>query len=273
MLKTKPMVFSIRNMAVPLIMLGVFASTSCDRRPEGVLSEKETVDLITDMQIAQAYYSTAGPSAGKIDRRELFESVLSKHGVTHQQLDSTIAYYGRNMDEYYLLYEKVEKNLRTKNGQLEESLNEDDIWPFSRFAAFLPGQSSDGITFSIPAEDITPGNTLDWRMRLTSPEGVEILLGVEYEEGGASLVKKNAAGNRSLQIKLLTDTARTPRRVFGSMTVPQSFLPLWADSIRLVRSDFDSLEYYRIHQQKLISSPSRRPMPTLDPDTSNALNL
>lgn len=246
---------------VPLALGVALALSGCHKRPEGVLGEDEMVDLMADMQLAQAYYNTTAHTPGGREKDLLMESVMEKHGVSRAQLDSTVAYYGRNMDEYHAMLGKVEKKLRERSGQEVEDIPEDDIWPYSRFAALFPGQTSDGLIFSMPAEEVEPGDGIDWRMRLTSPEGVEIMMGIEYEDGTTSLIKKSAAGNRSLQVRLIADTALTTKRIFGAMTAPQASMPLWVDSIRLVKTDYDSLEYPKIRSQKRIAPPGRRVPP------------
>ena len=218
------------------------------------------VDLLSDIELAHAYYSTADPTH-QIKNDQLTEAVLQKHNVSQEQLDSTLAYYGRNIDEYYQLYDKVIKNLSARSGQTEDVIVENDIWPYSRFASILPDQITGGITFSMPAEDIEPGESVDWRMRLTSSEGVDLTLGVEYQNGMTSLVKRSAQGNKSLQLSLITDTALQAQRIFGIMTVPQNTLPVWVDSIRLVKIEYDSLEYRKINSQKRIYRPTKRLIP------------
>lgn len=233
--------------------------TGCNRKPKGVVDEGKMVDILADIQLAEAYYSNAGPSG--ISRNALIESVLDKYGVTTEELDSTIAYYGRNMDEYYLLYEKVEKKLRNQTASENTEIKENDIWPYPSFTVFFPGQISEDMAFSIPADALERGDAVEWKMRLTSPDGIEAMLGVEYDNGMISSFSKNAAGNRSLEVKLQTDTSLVAKRIFGFVSVPESSRPLWADSIRLVKLDYDSLEYYKIRNQKRIFKPATKPKP------------
>lgn len=247
-----------------IILVSLLSLGSCNKRPEGVLSESEMEELLTDLELADAYYLSS-PSGS--DKAALTEAVLKKHGVSQEELDSTIAYYGRNIDEYYALYEKVEKRLQKKSGHAEEPSEEDDIWPYSRFAAYMPGQMSDGITFSIPAEDLAPGNSIDWRMRLSSAVNADIMLGVEYENGVTMIVKKNGQGGQPLQLNLITDTALVAKRIFGTMSIPTASRPIWADSIRLIKLEYDSLEYPRIRSQKKIYRSLPKPAVEEIPDT------
>lgn len=245
-----------------LTALCILVISGCNKRPEGILSDNEMADLLTDIELAEAYNNNSG--AKRVDRQVLIESVLEKHGVTQEILDSTLNYYGKNLDEYTELYAKVDKKLRSQVNQTEDTSEENNIWPFSRFTAFMPNQFSDGISFSIPATGIMPGNTLEWSMRFTSAEGVEGLLGVEYENGVKTYMKRSAGGNPSFHINLQTDTALVAKRLFGTVTVSRKNLPQWADSIRLIRNDFDSLSYSKIRQQRYIHIPPKRAVEDTD---------
>ena len=238
-------IFLFLNVCAVIVLPG------CNRRPKSILSEKEMVALLTDLQMAEAYYNTGGPSVN-LDRNSLVESVLKKHGVSHTQLDSTLAYYGRNMDEYYMLYQKVEKNLKAENNRLEELDAANDIWPYSHYAAVFPNQLSEGIMFSMPASGVEPGNSLEWRLRLNTAVPADGLLGVEYENGLTSYVKKSLSGDNALKMNIQTDTALVAKRIFGSISFSEPDRYVWADSIRLIRLDLDSLNYNQIRQQRTI---------------------
>lgn len=251
---------SISSLLLALFCLVFTFFSSCNDRPDGVLSDSEMVDLLTDLQLAEAYNNTSASGSGNVDRRSLEEAVLKKHGVTREQLEATIAYYARNLDDYSKLYDKVEKKLRAQTGAggSEAITPADDIWPYGRFALLMPNQMSDGISFSIPADELKPGNTLEWGMRLTSVDGVDMMLGVQYEDGSASIQKKSASGNKNLQINLQTDTALNAVRIFGVLTAPKRSMPIWTDSIHLIKAEFDSTAYSKINMQRLIRKPSKK---------------
>lgn len=244
------------------IILVSVAVCGCDKRPEGVLPEDKMVDLLTDIQMAEAYNNVSASGQGRVSKEQMIESVLRKHGVTHAQLDSTLLYYGRNIDDYSKLYVKVEKRLRAKNGVLESAQGSqaDDIWPYGRFAAFLPVQMQNGLNFSIAADNLEPGNLLEWGMRLSTADAMEATLGVEYSDGSASLAKKNLSGNRTIKIELQTDTALTATRIFGILKVSANSMPLWVDSLQLTKAPFDSLNYSKFRTQKFIRKPMAKPL-------------
>lgn len=245
------------------IWLFIFAVgvVACNDRPDDVLSESETVDLLADLQIADAYVQMRGPNGRDVSPDQVTNGVLLAHNVTKEQLEATMAYYGKNIDDYSRLLEKVYKKIDQKKIKLtgiEKGETEgNDIWPYSPFAYIGSNSANSGLKFSFGAEGITPGENLEWKMRVHEGNVMDMLFGVEYDNGSSSIVKKSS-GTRSVSLTLQTDTALKPVRVFGYMNVDHFSTPVWVDSIALVRTPFDSLQYSNIHRQELIRKPAKR---------------
>lgn len=76
---------------------------SCSGRPRYVLSKDKMVEVLYDLQIANVIdeTTTLAPEYRKSDYKErIIAGVLVKHDVTQAQLDSSIAWYSDNMEEY-----------------------------------------------------------------------------------------------------------------------------------------------------------------------------
>lgn len=239
------------------LMALILGAAACNKRPKGVLDDDKMVDVMTDLELAEAYYVTNSSPQNHLTREILQASVLKKHGVTQEEMDSTIAYYGRNMDDYYKLYAKVEERLgkHSRNGETETNEVLNDVWPYAGYTLISQNQATDGIIFSIPMSSLEKGSSVEWGMRLSAPDGVETTFGVEYENGISTMLKRAAGGNKSMKILIQTDTAYKVKRVFGSLSVPTERMPLWVDSIQLVTMPYDSINYSRIRQQKTIRPP------------------
>lgn len=247
-----------------LALLVAAGLTDCGNRPDDVLSEDKTIDLLADLQLAESYRNTPSVNGGNHSISDLQERVLKAHGVTEEQFASTMNYYGRNVDEYYELCDKVDAKIRKKgealNGNVMEEENiGNDIWPYSHFAYFNSKGKTDGLRFSINQADIVPGERLEWKLNLTVPDGIEGFLGVEYGDGSASLSKRNSSGNKTFSISLQSDTAKAVKRLFGYLSIPERSFPVWADSIQLLKTPFDSIEYSKIRLQQNISPLRTRP--------------
>ena len=257
-----------RHRAICLLILATFfimVFSACIKRPKGVLSEKETIDLLTDMQLAEAYLNTSGPNTPDSVRKSLAEAVLLQHGVTKEQLELTLEYYGKNADEYYALFDKVNKRIDSKRksltGQMPtENLAENDIWPYSPFTLFMRNNASDGLVFSLTGDAVEPGERLEWNMRLNNNGQADALLGVEYGDGSSTYVKRNLGGSKNVNISLQSDTGKVVKRIFGYFNVSKASLPVWADSIRLVRFPYDSVSYSKLRGQNRYFGAKNRPV-------------
>ncbi|MDE6008009.1 MAG: DUF4296 domain-containing protein, partial [Muribaculaceae bacterium] len=69
-------------------LLAIILSAGCSQRPKEILSEKEMIDLMADLQLADAY-SNSRVSSSEEDatgnRYDLARSVMAAHGVTPEQ--------------------------------------------------------------------------------------------------------------------------------------------------------------------------------------------
>ena len=254
--------------AFPLLIVGSLlfglGLTNCIKRPKDILTEKETVDLLADMQLAEAYISSEGGMYNDSIRHAIGEGVLLKHGVTRAELERTLAYYGKNTDEYYKLFDKVNKRIESKKkeitGMAMESIStENNIWPFSPFTYFSPNNASDGLAFSLTGELLTPGEALEWKMRFNNNGIGDGLLGIDYSDGTSVYTKKSIGGSRQVKLELQSDTGKVIKRIYGYMNVNRSSLPLWADSISLITIPFDSTSYMRVNMQNRYYGPRKRP--------------
>lgn len=251
-----------------IIPVVAFASlvclSACIKRPEGVLSDKEMAPVVADLELAEAYMQTQ--RSGDPGRREaLVEYVIGKHGVSRADFDTTMAWYGRNVDVYQRLYKDVDNILARRRRELSGAgdaavdLDGSDIWSYSRHAMVSDKGASDALVFSIPTAQVDKGERVVWQLRMRSMAEATALLGVEYSNGETSFVNRKVRPSKKFELSLQTDTALKVTRVFGNMHVlVKQDLPVWLDSISLTHLPFDSLEYYNIHGQRLLASPKGR---------------
>lgn len=254
----------LRSALILPVILFMMLVCSCDRRPDGVLSEGEMVDLLTDMTLAETFEQSA-PARELPDsvRHRLGEGVMRQHGVTREEFDSTVSWYGRNLDLYQKLYAKVDKRLTARirkesGGNID--LNADDIWRLSRHYMFVAQGDGRVLLFENTSDMIKGGETLEWTMVFNASPHVSLLLGVDYQDGTSAMIERTYRGDRKLKLILQTDSSRQVKRVFGTVEVDRNFLPAFADSIRLSKLPFDSTTYYNVlASQKRYFGPKRRP--------------
>lgn len=246
-------------------------SAACVRRPDGVLSDKDMVSLVADMELAEAYVQTGSRGAGEEERAALVDYVIKKHGLTREEFDTTMAWYGRNVDAYYDLCESVEAELARRKGKLTGSftVQSSDLWPYSRQSFISRKSSSDAFMFSIPVVEVQKGERIELKLRMRDRIDATALLGVEYDNGVKEFQNRTLTGVQRLRMVLQTDTGHSVSRIFGNMLLnDMSQTPLWIDSISLSSLPFDSLEYYNIHSQRIYREPKERRRPKAEiPDS------
>lgn len=246
-----------------LLLAGV-ATTGCIRRPEGVQTDKKMAPVVADLELAEAYVNkTHGNDSVK---EALVSYIIRKHGLTREEFETTMDWYGRNVDKYYELTDLVEKELalrkREVSGGRSLEIESTDLWPYSRMMVLSPLSGSNALEFSVPTVDVAPGEKVRFRLRLPDRADFTAILGVEYDDGSKGFVHRILNGTKKIDITYQTDTALTVSRIFGNMiTGPDSEGMVWMDSISLGTLPFDSLDYYNIHSQRRYLEPKKRRKP------------
>ena len=248
-------------LSVCLILL--FAA--CGDRPSNVLSEDKMVDLMVDMELSEAYAnSSPGMSVNKV---ELGRRVLKAHGVSEETLDTTLAWYGRNVDEYAKLFEKIDKKIQKKSRKYTEipgikPVQSENLWPYSEHLVLSPLGGTDYFSFSFPAQNLKKGEVLELSFSMPNPSGFKSTFGVEYTDGHGEGVVSNISGKNSVKISLSTDTLRNVGRIFGMLHFNDTkSQPLYLDSLKLIVQPFDSLNYKSSRRSQLKFGPMVKKAP------------
>lgn len=247
-----------------LCLTGLLLLAGCSQRPKEVLSEKKMIKLMADMEIAESYAGIAdrGPSGGDT-RYELGKGVLAANGVTQEQLDTTLAWYGRNLDDYSDLFAKVDKEIISRKKKLlnlsqDEVIEEGDIlWRYGKNGMLSNLGNSQAWVLSVDDPDLQQGDRLEWTMHIDNNSQMNGVLGVEYTDGSSEAASSVFVGRNKIELICQTDTGKTVRRIYGSLRVKEEKnLPIFADSISLRRIPYDSVEYYSHRNLKRYGIPS-----------------
>lgn len=253
----------MNKISVIFILAIICISTACNKRPEYVLSDSEMESLLTDLLLADAYEQTAASrSLPDSVRMTLTDAIMTQHGVDQQTLDSTYAWYSRNLDDYYRLYTRVDKRIAKMNKKVGGNVNDNkdlnNIWQLPVRIQLSPLAYSDAFVFEMPGESVGKGEKLEWYFRLSNEVRADATLGVDYTNGATAISRRELSGSRNASLNLIVDTLLTPRRIFGLLRVSRRDMPLWLDSIRLTKTPFDSTAYDAFRNSRFMMPPKRR---------------
>ncbi len=236
-------------------LLLVFAA-ACSKAPSGVLSERKMKDVLVDMQLAEAVIGTNYKEYADAGKKEaLFRSVFEKHGITQAEYDSSLVWYGRNLDVYMKVYDVVlaELNQRKKDlGDIQPdaspSSNRDSVNVWNRFSylTFLPQAPYNGVYFDfVPAGGYPAGSafvlSLDvWGLHRGMTVAPEVRLSLEQPDTTVTEMRYITHDGLN-ELAVRGKATEKVNRVYGYIRLPKSddaFYKVYIDSIRLVKYNY-----------------------------------
>lgn len=223
----------------------------------GVIGKEKMARILADLSIADGVVETDRHSyltdSSKIVLRE---SIYAKHGVTTEQVDSSLKWYGYHMDKYVEVYDlaigMVEKDIQTTTanaGTMRESNRSTsiyategdsvDLWPGQRLRLFTANMPGDFATFHLVSDRNWENGdvyTISARLSGSTSTPLRMAITAEYPDGSRDYVVGDAAGEGWQHVDLPLDPERKASIVFGYITAaPRGKEVLIADSISLVR--------------------------------------
>lgn len=247
---------------LPIVLISLMLLfVSCKKTPDHVIPEDNMAELLADLQIADAVIEINRQDYPEENQRmQLRYSVLQNHGYTEEQFDTSLIWYGHNLDIYKTVCENTVKILenRQKNiiaeareagEKLTMSGDSIDIWQIGKNAIFERKRTGDyaQINFAIDAdENSKPGDKYEWRLFLKNASGNgNALIGIDYADGTSDIVKRELRSNELLKLKVQCDSNQNVSRVFGSMMYKLKEDAVFIDSMTLYRSRLNSGHYLR----------------------------
>lgn len=258
----------MKRRAIGLICALALMAVGCDDTPEYVVPHDKMVDLLVDIHI--------GESVVDVNRRDyrndslkkvLKQSILLKHGVTQQQLDTSLVWYGHHLEEYLDVYDDVIARLENEIKLADEaSSGEDvlvvsvagdsvDVWNGIRYRIFNENSPSQYLSFVLKHDENTEiGDEYMWEFRLqNNRSNVAWSMAADYNDGSTDFATGVASSNNWNQLRLMTDSAKTMTRIYGmARVIPAKGEVVYVDSISLMRTRFDETTYNRHSLQNTI---------------------
>lgn len=99
-----------------LCCLAAAAVCACARRPEGVLTNRQMVDVLYDLHTAEGVLQISGYNyAHDAEVKAYYGVILAKHGITQAQFDSSLVWYIDHPQYFQRVYPKVMKRLQERH--------------------------------------------------------------------------------------------------------------------------------------------------------------
>ena len=247
----------MKNLASYLIPVALLlCAAACSSRPGGVLGKEKMAHVVADLSIADGIVESDPRSFPTDSVKLLFkQSIYKKHGVTPEEVDSSLRWYGYHMDKYLEVYDRaieiVEENIATTTANAGAVKNTEpvnniyategdsvDVWPGQRLRLFAANQPSDIIIFNVMSDrNWEAGDVYTLRTRtlgLRRPMRLELT--AEYQDGTRDYVSTDLSGDGWQQIDLPLNPDKTASQVYGYISyTPVGGEYVIADSISLVR--------------------------------------
>ncbi|MGM9759627.1 MAG: DUF4296 domain-containing protein, partial [Parabacteroides sp.] len=150
--------------------MGLLALSACSKVPDHLLSEQKMQRVMHDMLLAESMINVDPQTyQTRQQRDELYQSVFRKYGITQAVYDSSLVWYGKNLDIYMKVYERVLADLGDEIVALGDvqaeaiasAANQDsvEIWPRRHFLTLAPRRAFNGTTFEvIPQSNYSSGS-------------------------------------------------------------------------------------------------------------------
>lgn len=236
------------------LTLLLFSATSCRKTPSHVIPEDKMAALMADVNIGNAIVeSERGRYATDSAKMVLMQSIYARHGVTAEQVDTSMVWYGHNIETYVKVCEKAEEILTARIEKAEQaggksigtpsptSLDGDSVnlWAGTQIRRITGTEASDFQTFSLFTDknwDRGDRYTLSAK-GINTRGSVTMFIAADYNDGTTEYTSLVHPAEDMQRLTFVVDSSKVATRVYGSLFY--SGTPgnvAYLDSISLVRT-------------------------------------
>lgn len=257
-------VFSSKIIEVAIVAVAVVANCGCNRVPDYVIQPEDMAQLLADIHTADGvvesnYQQYSSDSA----RLALKQAVFEHRGVTAEQVDTSMVWYGAHLDRYMKVYDRAEEILNDRLNQssavaaaesgISVSGDSVDIWQRSPRFSIDDKSATDFLTFNFKADQNTrSGDQYTWRVKFyNNNQQVNWGIVADYSDGTIEALDAQFSSDGWQTLNFYTDSTRTMTRVYGYLRLDAKRLtPVYLDSIQLVRKRLTKENYMQRYRQR-----------------------
>ena len=236
--------------------------SACSHTPEGVLTAKQMRDVMIDLYTAEAMiYDEPQRYETFEQRRALFNDVFAKHHLTEAQYDSSLMWYGRNLDLYMgvcdMALEEVDRRLKSAGSEDSSNVTvrrssssaTPDLWSGKRYYAFSPSDLSDRVVF-----ETSPGGGAHataaeyvlemqiWGLQPAAHERIVVSLRADVENDSTLIQRDTITVDGPHRVALINPPGNYVRRIYGYLRVIAPSSKVYVDSLRLTPGESVSVD-------------------------------
>lgn len=241
---------------IPLVIALVALFAACSKTPSGVIGKEKMARIIADLSIAEAVVESdykAFPTDS--DKLALKQSIYLRNKVTPEQVDTSLRWYGRNMDILVEVYERAiemtEHDLRdaalsaastpsTKSTSIYATEGDSvDLWTSQPNRVFAANMPTDISTFHIISDrNWQDGDIFTLSARATGPKSpVRLAIIAEYQDGTREYATSGLSAPGWHRLKIALNPEKKASMVYGYILyTPSGDEVVALDSISLVRT-------------------------------------
>ncbi|MDO4320480.1 MAG: DUF4296 domain-containing protein [Bacteroidales bacterium] len=247
----------------------IAACVGCNRVPSHVIEPERMARLMADMRMADAVI-TLNPGDYRSDssRVILKRAVFDRNGVTQADFDTSLIWYGHNIDRYQEINDRTIEILEGRladigaaggtGNALSVAGDSVDVWPGAMSYVISRRSPSDFITFGMESDrNWEQGDVYTWSFKFaTMPASARWGISAEYDDGSVETLTSmiTVGGSVRQTISFLTDSTRSARYIGGWLYVePDGHRPVFIDSVSLTRGRLDGHKQSRHYMQRMVS--------------------
>lgn len=250
-----------RSKYLILAVAGLLAA-SCSKVPSYVIQPDEMAELMADIHVGESVIDMNRLDYRDDSTKMLFkQSILAAHGVTQNDLDTSMDWYSHNISHYMDVYDKTIEILERRISETGNRIAAENIsvagdsvnvWSAAAMVAVSSLSPTGFITFSLQKdENWERGDSYTWRAKFAnSPQESVWGIMADYADGSTEFITADIEGDGWREISFVADSTKEARRVYGYLNASaRPGATLWADSIMLIRNRLQPDKYRRRYQQ------------------------
>lgn len=172
---------ALRNSLQLVAVVVLSLLSACADKPKGnVIPPDKLEDVLYDYHLAQVMISDL-PSSDRFKKDFYFDYVYDKHGVTQEEIDSSLVYYARHPEGLSLIY----SNLSAKITQELRRIDAESVEPMRREPISVVGDSAN-LWYDIPFLQLS-STPLENRYHFSVPTDTNFMANDRIEWSGKAV--------------------------------------------------------------------------------------